>query len=77
MSFDNLASLASRLFLAIASVLLILAGVEFAVNALGYTVLRFYNPGRLLEFAAIFSVFGATVLLLEIREELKRRESPG
>ncbi len=77
MSFDKLASLASRLFLAIASFLLILAGVEFAMNALGYTVLRFYTPGRLLELAAIFSVFVATMLLLEIREELKRREISG
>ena len=72
MSLEKLVSLASRLFFLGAFVLLGLAVIERIANASGYTILRAYSGGRLLEIAVVLLVFVIAVQLREMREELKR-----
>jgi hypothetical protein len=72
MSLEKLVSLVSRLFFLGAFVLLGLALIERIANASGYTILRAYSGGRLLEIAVVLLVFVIAVQLREMREELKR-----
>ncbi len=72
MSLERLFSLASRLFFVGAFVLLGLALIERIANASGYTILRVYRGGRLLEIAVVLLVFVIAMQLREMREELKR-----
>ena len=56
----------------------ILAGLavwEKLVNIFGYTVLRGYTPGRLLEFAAIALFFVVALQLREIKVSLTEKGS--
>jgi hypothetical protein len=73
MRFESLFSAASRLFFAGAFVLLALAVLEKAANATGYTILRVYPGGRLLEFAVVLLIFVVAMQLRAMRDDLKRR----
>lgn len=62
----------ARLFFFAGLGLLGLAFLEAVVNFAGYTILRgYYTKGRLMELAATLLVFVITVLLRQIRDELK------
>ena len=65
---------AMRMFFIIAFGLLAIAVSEVLANAFGYTItLRgTYTAGRLLEFATVCLVFVVTLLLRQIRDQLKR-----
>jgi hypothetical protein len=73
MSLDKLISLMSRLFFLGAFALLGLAVMEKVANAAGYTILRLYEGGRMLEFAAVLLVFVIAIQQREIKEELKSK----
>jgi hypothetical protein len=73
MSFDKFASLVSRIFVAGAFLLLGLAAIEFVSNLLGYTLMRQYRPGRLIELAAALTVVVIALLMRQIREELRKK----
>ena len=75
MSFDKLSSLASRLCFFGAFLLLFLAVVEKIANVAGYTIMRSYNPGRLLEFAVSLMVLVIALLLRQVREALRSDRS--
>ena len=72
MSFERLVSLVSRLFFIGAFVLLGLALMEKIANTAGYTILRMYTGGRMLEFAAVLLVFVIAMQLSEMKKELKK-----
>ena len=73
MTVDNLNTWFSRLLYVAAFLLLAVAVAERVVNLFGYTILgQSYAPGRLAEFSAIFLIFVVTLLLREIREELRK-----
>jgi hypothetical protein len=63
-------NLAVRLFFGIAFGLLALAILEFVVRQFGYTILRVWEPGRLLEYAVVVLVFVMAILLLQIRDRV-------
>jgi hypothetical protein len=75
MRFEKLTSLVSRVFFAVAFVLLALAVIERLVNAIGYTLLGggTFRSGRLLEFAVVCLVFVVALQLREVREALRQR----
>ena len=63
-------NLAVRVFFGIAFGLLALAILEFVVRQFGYTILRVWEPGRLLEYAVVVLVFVMALLLRQIRDRL-------
>lgn len=64
---------AMRVLFSVAFGLLAVAVLEVSANVLGYTITRgVYSSGRLLEFATVFLVFVVTLLLRQIRDQLKR-----
>jgi 3-hydroxymyristoyl/3-hydroxydecanoyl-(acyl carrier protein) dehydratase len=74
MSIEKLMSMLSRLFFLGAFVLLGLAVMEKIANATGYTILRLYEGGRMLEFAAVLLVFVIAIQQREMKEEIKSRK---
>ncbi len=72
MNFDKLSSVFSRVLFLVAIVLLAMAIVEKIVNLNGYTVIKTYDPQRLLELAATMMVFVIALLLRQIREGVKK-----
>ncbi len=74
MSLEKLISMTSSLFFLGAFVLLGLALIERVANATGYTILRVYRGGRLLEVAVILLIFVIATQLREMKEELKKRK---
>jgi preprotein translocase subunit SecY len=73
MSLEKLMSMMSRLFFLGAFALLGLAVLERIANTAGYTILRLYEGGRLLEFAAVLLVFVIAIQQREMKEEIKSR----
>jgi preprotein translocase subunit SecY len=73
MSLEKLISLMSRLFFLGAFALFVLAVTERIANTAGYTILRLYSGGRLLEFAVVLLIFVIAIQLREIKEELKSK----
>ncbi len=71
MNLDKLSSVFSRVFFLVAILLLGLAVIEKIVNMSGYTIMRVYDPQRLLELAATMMVFVIALLLRQIREGVK------
>ena len=69
-------NLAARLLFGTAFGLLALSVLEFVVRAFGYTILRVWEPGRLLEYAVILLVFVMAILLRQIRDRLGDPISP-
>ena len=75
MNIQQILSLANRVMFVGAFVLMALAVIEWVTNLAGYTILRqVYTAGRLLEFAAIFLIFVITLLLRQMRDEVKKGE---
>ena len=75
MNCDKLAAATSRLFFFGAFVLFALAVVEKIANFTGYTVLRVYRGGRLLDFSVVLLVFVIALQLRAMRESLKKTDS--
>ena len=73
MSFDKFLAAVNRLFYLGALVLLALAVLEKIANACGYTILKLYTGGRLLEFAAVLLLFVMTSQLKEIKDTMKAK----
>jgi hypothetical protein len=73
MNIEKLVSFLSRFFFAGAFVLLGLATTERIANAAGYTILRVYRGGRLLEIALVLLVFVIAMQLRDMKEILKKR----
>jgi preprotein translocase subunit SecY len=73
MNLEKLMSMASRLFFIGSFVLLGIAVIERIANAAGYTIMRLYQGGRLLEFAVVLLVFVIAMQQREIKQELKSR----
>ena len=76
MQVDKLNSIVARVFFFGAFALMVLAVMERVANVFGYTILRAYTAGRLLEFAVVLLVFIIALLLRQVREELKKRGGP-
>ena len=72
MDVDKLSHYSSRTFFYVALVLFLLAVVEWVLAVFGAMRPRFYLPGRLVEFAAMALLPVITVLLRQIREELRK-----
>ena len=72
---EKVLSSAMRVLFVIAFGLLAIAVAEALANALGYAITRSsygnYTAGRLLEFATMLLVFVVTLLLRQIRDQLK------
>lgn len=64
----------SDAFLFISTVLILVAVLEKVSNVFGYTFLkRFsYEPGRLLEFAAVFLIFVIATVLRQLRQSMTK-----
>ncbi len=67
---DKLNSFICRVLFVVAFVLAGLAILEKVFNVLGYTLLRSYSPGRLVEFAAVILLFVIALLLRDVRHLL-------
>jgi len=77
MNLNRLASLLNHILALVAFLLLFLGILEWVANALGYTLVhQAYRAGRLLELAAIFAIFVATLLLRQLREEIRKGSRP-
>jgi hypothetical protein len=72
MSIDKLCSLLARTAFLISGLLLVLAIVEKVVNVAGYTLIRMWDPPRMLELAATVMIFVIALLLRQIREDGRR-----
>ena len=71
---DLVAEFLTRLFLLGASVLLTLAVAEKIANLLGQTIAAVtYRPSTLAGYATMSAVFAITMLLVGIRNELRKR----
>ncbi|OGC91383.1 MAG: hypothetical protein A2W25_04430 [candidate division Zixibacteria bacterium RBG_16_53_22] len=69
---DKLTSVLSRLFFAVAFILLIIAIIDRVLNVFGwYLTWTHYSAGRLFEFSAMLMIFVMVLLLRQIREKLK------
>ena len=74
MSLEKLVSMTSRLFFLGAFVFLALAVIERVANAIGYTIVPAFEPGRLLDFAVVLLVFVIAMQLRQTKEEFKSRK---
>jgi len=73
---DKWSSLGSRLFFAGAMVLFVVAVLEWILGRLGVAAkVGGYESGRLVEFAAMFLIPVVTVLLRQIRQELRKKNA--
>ncbi len=68
---EKLSSIVSRILFIVSFVLAGLAVWEKLANIFGYTFLRIYSPGRLLEFSAIALLFVIALQLREIKSSQK------
>ena len=67
-------SLVSRLFFFVAGIILVVAVWDWIIGWFGYRLTWIpYQPGRMLEFAAILVVFVIALLLRQIRDSLKQK----
>jgi hypothetical protein len=68
---DKLTSILSRIFLAVAFILLLIAFSEKVLNFFGWTwTWTHYGAARLLELSAMLMIFVVVLLLRQIREKL-------
>jgi hypothetical protein len=76
MNYNRIATVASRILAVGALAPIALAVTEFTANVLGYTVMhQAHSPDHLLELAAVLAVFVITLLLRQIRDELRKRQA--
>ena len=74
MNLDSLNSLMSRSSFAVALIAFGVAVVEKLFNLFGFTLLRgVYSPARLLDIGVVALVLVITLLLRQVREELRQR----
>ena len=73
MSFDKVLGAVYHLFYLGALTLLALAVLEKIANMSGYTILKLYTGGRLLEFAAVLLLFVMASQLKEIKDKMKAK----
>jgi hypothetical protein len=71
MSEKNISAVSRLLFLG-AFILLALSMAEVVARLCGYTILRTFSPGRLLEYAALLLIFVLALLLRQIRDRVAR-----
>ncbi len=76
MNVDKWSSVGSRLCFAVAFLLFAVAVIKWVLNRLGVAFGIGYDAGRLTEFAAMFLIPVMTVLLRQIREELRKGKQP-
>ncbi len=70
---EKLSNWGYHLFFGFALLLLLLAFLEKLVNFFGWTMYWLpYEPGRLIELAAMFMVFVIALLLRQVRAALKK-----
>lgn len=76
MKMDKLLSIVNRIFFTIAFIFLLTAIIEWFLGLFNWT-LSFvdYQAGRLFEFSGIFLLFVITILLRQMRENLKSKSS--
>jgi hypothetical protein len=75
MNYNSITTVTSRIFSVGVAAMITLAVAEYTANLFGYTVLhQAHVPGHLLELAAILAVFVITLLLRQIRDELRKRQ---
>jgi hypothetical protein len=72
MTVYKLSSIVSRLFFVVAFVLMGLAVLEKILKVFGSSI-NWIDPSRLLDFGTILMVFVMTLLLREIRDELRKK----
>jgi hypothetical protein len=72
MDVNKWSSIGSRVCFAVAFILFVVAILEWLLLRLGVAFAIGYRPGRLAEFAVMFLIPVMTVLLREIREELRK-----
>ena len=72
MTVEKLSSLVSRLFFVVAFLLMGLAVLEKILKVFGSSM-NWIDPSRLLDFGTILMVFVMTLLLREIRDELRKK----
>lgn len=79
MNLEKITSIGSRILFSLALILLAAAVAERLVNMMGYTILRQadYSPWRLLEFASVLLIFVISMVLRQIREELRQQKKTG
>lgn len=71
---DSHYSLISRLLFVVASVLFVLAVLDWVIGWFGYHLTWVpYEPGRLFEFAGILVIFVIALLLRQIRDLLRKK----
>ena len=73
MNVDKWSSIGSRLCFAVAFVLFIMGVIEWILQRFGVGFRPGYDAGRLIEGGVMFLVPVMTVLLREIREELRKK----
>ena len=67
-------SLISRLLFVVATLLLLVALFDWVIGWFGYALTWVpYEPGRLLEFAAILVIFVIALLLRQIRDAVRQK----
>jgi hypothetical protein len=72
---DKLTSLLSRIFFAVAFILLLIALSDKLLNLFGWTwSWARYGPGRLFELSAMLMIFVVVLLLRQIRERLRAQD---
>ena len=74
MDVNKWSSIGSRLCFAIAVILFVVAIIDWILSTAGAKLPVGYMPGRLIEFGAMFLVPVVTVLLREIRDELRKKQ---
>ena len=72
MDVNKWSSIGSRLCFAAAVILFVVAIVDWLLSVAGAKLSLGYVPGRLIEFGAMFLIPVVTVLLREIRDELRK-----
>ena len=74
MNYNSVTSVLYRIFAVATFALLGLAAIEAVVKEYKYTIVHErYEPGRLVELAAMSAIFAIALLLRQIREELRKR----
>jgi hypothetical protein len=75
MNYNSITSVLYRICAVGAVGFLAVAAIESVVKEYKYTVVHErYEPGRLLEFAVMSTIFAIALLLRQIREELRKKE---
>ena len=72
MDIEKWSHYASRTFFALSALFFAVAVIEWIFSVLKVMRPAAYMPGRLIEFAAMFMIPVITVLLRQIREELRK-----